>query len=104
MTACWRPAPPRNRSLGLTSLRGLGVHEGVRRLYVQNNLLTSFEGSAPGTGASGLQRRGRGGFDLLRGVRAREGAGGSGEGHALVGGGLRNARGRGAARARRGAV
>ena len=80
------------------------MHEGVRRLYVQNNLLTSFEGSAPGTGASGLQRRGRGGFDLLRGVRAREGAGGSGEGHALVGGGLRNARGRGAARARRGAV
>jgi hypothetical protein len=35
------------RSLGLTSLRGMGVHPEVRQLFAQSNLLTSFEGFEP---------------------------------------------------------
>ncbi|KAJ1494633.1 hypothetical protein T484DRAFT_2437489 [Baffinella frigidus] len=35
------------RSLGLTSLRGMGVHPEVRQLFAQSNLLVSFEGFEP---------------------------------------------------------
>jgi hypothetical protein len=32
------------KSLGLTSLHGIGVQSEVKRIYLQQNLLTSFEG------------------------------------------------------------
>ena len=32
------------KSLGLTSLHGIGVHPEVKRLYLQQNQLSSFEG------------------------------------------------------------
>ncbi len=32
------------KSLGLTSLHGMGVQSEVKRIYLQQNLLTSFEG------------------------------------------------------------